>query len=79
MRPGSLVGLYMAKSCRLYAALLGVLKAGAGYVPLDLKFPVQRIQAILEDAAVEIVITEGAAGEAISPHVSAELIDLNRE
>ena len=79
VRPGSLVGLYMAKSCRLYAALLGVLKAGAGYVPLDLKFPVQRIQAILEDAAVEIVITEGAAGEAISPHVSAELIDLNRE
>ena len=37
--PGSLVGLCQSKSCNLFASLLGILKAGAGYVPVDPKFP----------------------------------------
>src|ERR1700722_8405261 len=50
MGPGSLMALYMSKSRRLFAALLGVLKAGAVYVPIDPKFPIGRAQAILNDA-----------------------------
>jgi non-ribosomal peptide synthetase-like protein len=79
VRPGSLVGLYMAKSCQLYAAVLGILKAGAGYVPIDIKFPLRRTQAILDDAAVEFVISEGAAGETISPRINAEVVDVDKE
>jgi non-ribosomal peptide synthetase component F len=56
--PGSLIALYMSKSCRLFAGLLGILKAGAGYVPLDTKFPVGRILAILEDAEAKIVLCD---------------------
>ena len=44
--PGDLVALYAEKSSRLFAAMLGVLKAGAGYVPLDPKFPLARVQGI---------------------------------
>ncbi|KAB2917801.1 MAG: amino acid adenylation domain-containing protein [Hyphomicrobiaceae bacterium] len=58
--PGSLVGLYQTKSCQLFASLLGILKAGAGYVPVDAKFPKDRIEGIFEDAGVRAVITEAA-------------------
>jgi non-ribosomal peptide synthetase-like protein len=55
---GTLVGLYLAKSHMLFAALLGILKAGAGYVPVDPKFPRERIEDIFADAGVRAVITE---------------------
>ena len=50
--PGALVGLYFEKSCLVFAALLGVLKAGAGYVPIDPKTPAERIQSIVGEAAM---------------------------
>jgi non-ribosomal peptide synthetase component F len=56
---GSLVAIYLEKSCGLFAAILGVLKAGAGYVPLDPAFPVGRVQSILEDANITTVISDG--------------------
>ena len=42
--PGDLVALYVHKSTRLFAAMLGILKTGAGYVPIDPRFPVERIR-----------------------------------
>ncbi len=78
LRQGSLVGLYLKKSCRMYAAVLGALKAGAGYVPIDTKFPVGRVRAILEDAAVAFVLSEGGLGEGLASHVGAEIVDLNK-
>lgn len=64
VKPGSLVGLYDRKSCDLFAAMLGVLKAGAGYVPVDPMFPVDRIESIFADANVRAIVTsaEFAAG-----------------
>jgi non-ribosomal peptide synthetase-like protein len=76
VRPGSLVAIYSAKSCRMFAALIGILKAGAAYVPIDPKNPVERVQRIIEDAAVSIVLSDGPRREALAPHVAAEIIDL---
>src|SRR5215470_16008931 len=56
--PGRLVALHLEKSVELFAALLGVLKAGAGYVPIDPKFPADRIKSIIEDGAIPLVITQ---------------------
>ena len=64
--PGALVALYGEKSCGLFAALIGTLKAGAGYVPIDPKFPAARVEAILEDAGVTTVFTDGALGRGIT-------------
>ena len=55
---GSLVGVCLGRSPRLYVALLAVLKAGAGYVPLDPNLPPERIRYILTDAGVEVLLTE---------------------
>jgi len=65
VKPGTLVGLYHRKSCDLFAAMLGVLKAGAGYVPVDPKFPIDRIRDIFDDAGVRAIVTDQQLGEGL--------------
>ena len=58
--PGSMVGLFLDRTPRMLAALLGTLKSGAAYVPLDPSYPADRIGFMLEDSAAPVVITEDA-------------------
>ncbi|WP_262403080.1 AMP-binding protein, partial [Actinomadura sp. CNU-125] len=55
---GSLVGVRMRRSAELVAVLLGVLKAGAAYVPLDVSHPEERIAAVMAEAGVSVVVTD---------------------
>jgi amino acid adenylation domain-containing protein len=77
--PGSLVAIYLNKSCGLFAAILGILKAGAGYVPIDPMFPIGRVQSIVEDAGITTVITDGDLPTALAAEVDADVIMLNEE
>jgi amino acid adenylation domain-containing protein len=52
------VGLCAERSVDALVGLLGILKAGGGYVPLDPSFPGHRLQLMLEDAKVSIVVTQ---------------------
>jgi len=54
---GSRVCLLLPKSPDLYVAILGVLKAGAAYVPLDLSYPQDRVQFIAEDCQAALLVT----------------------
>lgn len=45
--PGSIVGVFAARSCETIVAFLGILKAGLAYMPLDVNNPVDRIKTIL--------------------------------
>ncbi|MBN1481965.1 amino acid adenylation domain-containing protein [candidate division KSB1 bacterium] len=54
----SLVGLCYNRSLEMIVALFGILKSGAGYLPLDPNYPKERIDFMLNDAAVRIVLTE---------------------
>ena len=56
--PGTRVGLCLGRGPDLVAALLGVLKTGAAYVPLDPGFPRDRLLYMAEDAGVKVVVTE---------------------
>ncbi|MFT3900821.1 MAG: non-ribosomal peptide synthase/polyketide synthase [Gordonia sp. (in: high G+C Gram-positive bacteria)] len=58
VRPGDLVGLATARSTDLVSALLGILKTGAAYLPLDLTNPVDRLGYILGDAAAAFVVVD---------------------
>jgi non-ribosomal peptide synthetase-like protein len=77
VRPGSLVALYVKKSVRLFAAMLGILKAGGGYLPIDPGFPIGRVESILEDANVRLVISDGDLGKTLQPHISAQVLFLD--
>lgn len=54
----SLVGICLERSESLLVALLGILKAGAAYVPFDTKNPEERIAFMLQDSEVSVVITQ---------------------
>ncbi|UVT18660.1 MAG: amino acid adenylation domain-containing protein [Nitrospira sp.] len=56
------VGLCVERSVDGLVGLLGILKAGGGYVPLDPSFPGHRLQLMLEDAKISIVVTQRHLG-----------------
>ncbi|MFC6375525.1 amino acid adenylation domain-containing protein, partial [Nonomuraea thailandensis] len=60
VRPGSVVGVHLERGVELIAALLGVLKAGAGYTLLDPTFPPERLATVLEQVAADVVVTNQA-------------------
>lgn len=55
--PGSLIGILLEREMNLMAAVFGILKAGAAYVPIDPKFPAERINAIIRDSGISALIT----------------------
>ena len=77
--PGDLVALYVHKSTRLFATMLGILKAGAGYVPIDPRFPVERIRTILDDSSAKVIVTESPLANNIEGVVGTELLRLDRD
>jgi len=60
--PEVLVGICMERSSELVAGLLGILKAGGVYVPLDPSYPLERLQFMLEDAQVSVLLTQQWTG-----------------
>ncbi len=58
IKPDQRVGLLMNKSLDCIAAILGILKAGAGYVPIDPQVPEERTRHLINDAGIEVVISE---------------------
>ncbi len=57
VRAGSWVGLYLERTPALIAAMLGVFKAGAAYVPLDPVYPRERLTLIIEDSRMHVLLT----------------------
>jgi amino acid adenylation domain-containing protein len=55
--PGALVGVYLDRSLELVVGLLGVLKAGAAYVPLDPGYPAERLAFMAQDAQLGALLT----------------------
>ncbi len=55
--PGSLVAISLDRSAQMVVGLLGVLKAGAAYVPLDPDYPEARLRFMLEDSCPAVLLT----------------------
>ncbi|GAB5522530.1 MAG: hypothetical protein Roseis2KO_04020 [Roseivirga sp.] len=55
---GTRVGILMNRSERMLVSLLAVQKSGGTYVPIHTAFPTERIQFILEDASMEVLLTD---------------------
>jgi amino acid adenylation domain-containing protein len=57
IQPDTRVGLYTERSVDMIVGLLGILKAGAAYVPLDPAYPSERLNFMFEDANIAILVT----------------------
>ncbi|HVR98785.1 MAG TPA: amino acid adenylation domain-containing protein, partial [Thermoanaerobaculia bacterium] len=64
---GDRVGVSMGRSADLVVALLGILKAGAAYVPLDPGYPDERLAFLTEDAGIATVLKAPVAGDLAAP------------
>jgi amino acid adenylation domain-containing protein/non-ribosomal peptide synthase protein (TIGR01720 family) len=60
VKRGDLVGLLMDRTGGLTAAILGILKAGAAYLPIDPAYPAERASFMLADAGVRVLLTDAA-------------------
>ncbi|MBS0381190.1 MAG: amino acid adenylation domain-containing protein [Proteobacteria bacterium] len=58
---GALVGICLERNADMLAAVLGTLKAGAGYVPLDPAFPAERLTFMVADAQLAALVVSDSA------------------
>ncbi|WP_326760221.1 amino acid adenylation domain-containing protein [Streptomyces phaeochromogenes] len=77
--PESLVGVCLERGPDLMPTLLGVLKAGAGYLPLDPANPAERLGFVLADAGARVVVTSGSLASALEGVYDGELVVLDRD
>ncbi len=73
--PGRLVGLFLPRSIELVAGMLGILQAGAAYVPLDPAYPAEHIRGLLSADDIGIVLTDAARRAAVAAPTTVVLVD----
>jgi amino acid adenylation domain-containing protein/non-ribosomal peptide synthase protein (TIGR01720 family) len=76
--PEVLVGILMKRSIEMIVALLGVLKAGGAYVPLDPAYPQERLSFTLDDAGMQVLLTQQPLLDRL-PENSAKVICLDAD
>ena len=72
-----LVGIYVERSVEMVVGLLGILKAGGVYVPVDPTYPDDRLQFMLEDAKVKVLLLTDKT-RANLPNIEASIVNLTR-
>ena len=74
---GDCVGIFLPREADLVAAMLGVLKAGAAYVPLDPAYPAARVQAMADDAGLCAVLVCLSVADRLPPLPHSRVIDID--
>ncbi|HEY2514337.1 MAG TPA: amino acid adenylation domain-containing protein [Polyangiaceae bacterium] len=75
--PGAFVGLLADRTEQAIAGLLGVLSAGAAYLPIDPNYPDDRVAYMLADAAAPVCLTERRHAARLAPHFTGEALFLD--
>ncbi|MGZ4164927.1 MAG: amino acid adenylation domain-containing protein, partial [Tumebacillaceae bacterium] len=76
--PESLVGISLERSLHLPVAVLGVIKSGAAFVPLDPSYPRERLNVMIEDSQMPLIVTQQKVAVTLPEH-QAEIIDLEAD
>ena len=74
----SLVGICIDRSVEMIVGALGVLKAGGAYVPIDPNYPAERIEYILQDSGVSVLLTQEKLNDILPEH-RAKVISLDSQ
>ena len=80
VKPETKVGICLNRSAEMIEAALGVLKAGAAYVPLDPTYPLERLVYMLEDAEILTLISSQELAENLPAYIGRIIsVDADRE
>ncbi|WP_193200785.1 non-ribosomal peptide synthetase [Nostoc sp. MG11] len=77
VKPEVLVGICVERSIEMVVGLLAILKAGGAYVPFDPKYPQERLSYMLNDSAVEVLLTQRSLVEESLPPNPARVVCLD--
>ncbi|MEO8813752.1 MAG: amino acid adenylation domain-containing protein, partial [Mycobacterium sp.] len=77
VRPGTLVGLSVARNLDLPVALVGIMKAGAGYFPLDPSYPRQRLEFMVDDVSPTVIVVSAATQASMPSPTGVALLCLD--
>ncbi len=77
-QPDQLVAVYLDRCLELPIALLGVLKSGAAYLPIDPVYPIDRRAFMLQDSGVSVVITHSKVRDELPPLWQGHMVEIDR-
>ncbi|ETT37866.1 bacitracin synthetase 3, partial [Paenibacillus sp. FSL R7-269] len=72
-----IVPIMVKRSCNLLIGILGILKAGGGYLPLDTDYPVDRITYMLQDSQAGLLLTERGLADSLGFNEAVTILDID--
>ncbi|MEC1453457.1 amino acid adenylation domain-containing protein, partial [Bacillus haynesii] len=78
VKPDTLVGIMMERSSDMITAILGVLKAGGAYLPIDPEYPLERMRYMAFDSQVKVIVSDVPLAKGLTAE-SIELIHMDDE
>ncbi|MCA1568223.1 MAG: amino acid adenylation domain-containing protein [Acidobacteria bacterium] len=76
--PEVVIGLYLERSIEAIVGLIGILKAGAAYLPIDSGYPAARLELILKEAKTPLIVTSELLGATL-PDTGAQAFHIDSE
>jgi amino acid adenylation domain-containing protein len=76
LKAGEVVGVMMERSNEMAVAMIGIIKAGGGYLPLDPSYPQERLAFMINDSGSRFLITQPETTNVVTKH-SAQVIPLD--
>ncbi|SEH35328.1 amino acid adenylation domain-containing protein/thioester reductase domain-containing protein [Chryseobacterium culicis] len=77
IKEGKYVPIWLDRSLEWIVAVLGVIKTGAAYVPIDPAYPARRVEYILSDTSADVMITNQNLKDLLSDSVKTKVLDLS--
>lgn len=75
IKPNSFIGLHFDRNEKMIVGILAVLKAGAGYLPLDVNYPLNRKLSIVNDSGINIILCDSVIDQAVADLASPIEVD----
>ncbi|MCM3670698.1 non-ribosomal peptide synthase/polyketide synthase [Mesobacillus maritimus] len=79
VRPDTLVAIMLGKSSDMVIAILAVQKAGGAYIPIDPANPEERVEYLIEDSGISLLVTNGDISKKIETIFKGTILDLESE
>ncbi|HEY2362259.1 MAG TPA: amino acid adenylation domain-containing protein, partial [Candidatus Angelobacter sp.] len=79
VQPDTFIGLCLERGFGMVIGMLGILKAGAAYLPIDPDYPEERLRQVVKAAGIEIVLAQAGPLEALKTIPACTLIDVEND
>jgi amino acid adenylation domain-containing protein/thioester reductase-like protein len=79
VQPDMPVGLYIERSVNMIIGILGILKAGGCYVPIDINHPLQRINYLINSSNIQLMLTQQSLSNAVFDNSELVTLSLDSE